>query len=125
MEEINGCIVITPVDTAQMLNWGEESTAGCYRTLIGAIPVGAAPPPLHVHPTTDEAFYLAEGQAGFRLGDEEIAAVAGSLVFVPKGTVHTAWNSGDVPARGVIIVSPGNVEHEFIVVEDGPTDPQG
>jgi mannose-6-phosphate isomerase-like protein (cupin superfamily) len=125
MEELNGCTVITPADTAEMLNWGAESTAGAYTALIGAIPVGAPPPPLHLHPNTDEAFYIAEGQAAFRLGDEEISAVAGSLVFVPKGTIHTAWNNGDVPTRGVIIISPGNAEHEFVVVEDGPAEPPG
>lgn len=124
MEEINDCTVITPADTAALLSWGAEETSGAYTTLIGEIPVGSPAPPLHVHPTTDEAFYVAEGQAAFRLGDREVSAGPGSLIFVPRGTVHTAWNSGDVPTRGVIIISPGDVEHEFVPVEDAP-DGQG
>jgi mannose-6-phosphate isomerase-like protein (cupin superfamily) len=117
MREINGCTVITPADASELLAWGAEPTAGAYNMLIGVIPVGSPAPPLHVHPTTDEAFYVAEGQAGFRLGDEELSAGAGSLVFVPRGTVHTAWNNGDVPTRGLIIISPGDVEHQFVPVD--------
>ena|SRR5215210_4799310 len=124
MAEINGCTVITPAESAELLTWGDEHTDGAYTTLIGAIPVGSPAPPLHIHPTTDEAFYVAEGQAAFRLGDEEISALAGSLVFVPRGTVHTAWNAGDTPARGLIIISPGNVEHEFVPVETDAEEQQ-
>jgi hypothetical protein len=30
---------------------------------------------------------------------------------------HTVWNSGDRPLRGLILVSPGDAEHEFVPVE--------
>jgi uncharacterized cupin superfamily protein len=83
-----------------------DGVLSAYTTVIGTIPVGTPAPPLHVHPTADEAFYVVEGQAGFQLGGQEITAVAGSLVFVPRGTVHTAWNNGDAPTRGLIIISP-------------------
>ena len=55
----------------------------------------------------------------FRLGDREVPATAGCLVFVPRGMPHTVWNSGEGPLRGVIIVSPGSAEHEFVPVEAG------
>jgi mannose-6-phosphate isomerase-like protein (cupin superfamily) len=117
VEKINGCTVISPADTAEALTWGEEETGGSYRCLIGTIPAEAPAPPLHRHPTTDETFYVAQGQAKFRLGDEEITAEAGTLVFVPRGTVHTAWG-GNVDTQGLIIISPADVEHEFVPVED-------
>jgi quercetin dioxygenase-like cupin family protein len=44
---------------------------------------------------------------------------AGALVFVPRGTVHTVWNSGDTPIRGLILISPGEAEHEFVPAGDG------
>jgi mannose-6-phosphate isomerase-like protein (cupin superfamily) len=72
-----------------------------------------------VHPHTDEAFYVADGDATFRLGDREVPVVAGGLVFVPRGCPHTVWNSGDRPVRGLILVSPGDAEHEFVLVERG------
>jgi quercetin dioxygenase-like cupin family protein len=84
--------------------------------LIGTIPPGTPAPALHEHPTTDEAFYCAAGEASFKLGDEELSVAAGSLVFVPRGTVHTAWNAGSEDVRGIIFITPGDVEHEFVEV---------
>ena len=80
---------------------------------------GTPAPALHEHPTTDEAFYVAAGEATFRLEDEELSVPAGSLVFVPRGTVHKVWNAGSEALRGLIIISPANVEHEFVEVESG------
>ncbi len=109
MEEINGCTVITPADTAEILTWGAEETGGAYATLIGVIPPGLDTPPLHVHPTTDEAFYVAQGPAAFQLEDEKVTAESGSLVFVPRGTMHTAWNPGSEPVRGLISSRPATL----------------
>ena len=39
--------------------------------------------PLHVHHADDEAWYVLEGELGFRLGDEEVVAAAGSAVVAP------------------------------------------
>jgi mannose-6-phosphate isomerase-like protein (cupin superfamily) len=52
----------------------------------------------------------------FRLGDRELELGAGGLVFVPRDTAHTVRNSGDVPVRGLILISPGDAEHEFVPV---------
>jgi hypothetical protein len=30
---------------------------------------------------------------------------------------HTVWNSGDGPGRGLIVIPPGDAEHEFVPVE--------
>ena len=87
--------------------------------MVGAGAPGQSGPPLHTHPNTDETFYVADGEATFQLGDREVPATAGCLVFVPRGMPHTVWNSGDRPLRGVIIVSPGGAEHEFVPVEAG------
>jgi quercetin dioxygenase-like cupin family protein len=116
METINGCTIIQPASIEGLLNFGAEESAGAYSVLIGEIPAGAPAPALHEHPTTDEAFYVAEGEGLFQLEDEQISVQAGSLVFVPRGTVHTALSTGKA-VRGLIIISPGNVEHEFVEVE--------
>jgi mannose-6-phosphate isomerase-like protein (cupin superfamily) len=119
VETINGCTVIPPVETPEPMSFGPDPTQGSYVVLSGIFLPGEPGPPPHRHPNTDEAFYLAEGDATFLLGDREVAVPAGALVFVPRGTVHTVWNSGDVPIRGVIVISPGDVEHEFIPAADG------
>ncbi len=82
-------------------------------------PPGQAGPPLHLHPHTDEMFYIADGTATFQLGDSELQLSAGGLVIVPRGTVHTVWNSGDRPVRGLLVISPGDVEHQFVPIETG------
>ena len=86
--------------------------SGCSRQASRA-------PPLHLHPDTDEAFYVAEGDATFLLGDREVSVTSGGLVFVPRGTAHTVWNSGDGPVRGLIVISPGDAEHSFVPVDAG------
>jgi quercetin dioxygenase-like cupin family protein len=117
METISGCSVIRPEGVDGILSFGPEETGGAFSVLVGEGPGGAPGPALHEHPTTDETFYVAGGEATFRLGDEEIVASAGSVVFVPRGTAHTVWNAGSEILRGLIIISPGNVEHEFVEVE--------
>ena len=85
--------------------------------MVGAMPAGDPGPPLHLHPSTDEAFYIAEGEMTFQLGDREVVAGAGAFVFVPRRMVHTARNSGPGPVRGLILLSPGGAEHIFQLVE--------
>jgi len=56
--------------------------------------------PLHVHHRDDEAWYVLEGTLRVKVGKDEIEALAGSAVFVPRGTPHTYWNPG--PGTGSI-----------------------
>jgi quercetin dioxygenase-like cupin family protein len=116
VETINGCTLIQPATIEGLLTFGPEEPGGAYSVMVGSGPPGPGPA-LHEHPTTDEAFYVAEGECSFQLEGEQIVVAAGGLVFVPRGTVHTAWNAGPEDLRGLIIVSPGNVEHEFVEVE--------
>ena len=45
-------------------------------------------PALHVHHHSDEAFYVVDGSFRFTRGADDLDAVAGSYVFVPRGTAH-------------------------------------
>ena len=74
--------------------------------------------PLHVHHADDEAWYVLEGTLGFKHGEEEIEAPAGSAVLVRRETPHTYWNAGSVPARYLLILTPNIARlleeiHEF------------
>ena len=119
METINGCTVISPSEAPEPVHFGPAETQGAYVVLIGSFPPGHPGPPLHLHPHTDETFYVADGAATFQLGDREVPASAGALVFVPRGMPHTVRNSGDRPVRGLILISPGDAEHESVPVETG------
>ena len=116
MESINGCTVIQGKSIDGLLTFGPEETAGAYSIMVGAGPPGEGPA-LHEHPTTDEAFYVAAGEATFQLGDEQLVVPAGGFVFVPRGTAHTVSNAGPEDLRGLILISPGDVEHQFVEVE--------
>lgn len=118
METIGGATVIAPdpggpdAEAARGPAWiGTGQTGGAYAAMVGAMAAGDAGPPLHTHPTTDELFYVCEGELTFTLGDRDVVAGPGSCVFVPRGTVHTARNSGNGPMRGLLVFSPGDVEH--------------
>lgn len=113
METINGCTVFPPPDMPEPISLGPAETQGSYVALVGSFPPGDPAPPPHVHPHTDETFYLASGEATFLLGDREVPVAAGSMVFVPRGTRHTVWNSGEDHLRGLILISPGDAEHVF------------
>jgi mannose-6-phosphate isomerase-like protein (cupin superfamily) len=124
METVNGCTVIPSSDAPEPAAFGPAEMNGAYRVLVLTVPAGQPPAPFHMHPHTDEAFYVAEGEASFLLGDREVQVSGGGFVFVPRGTHHTAWNSADVPMRGLILISPGDAEHVFSPV-DGPRRASG
>jgi quercetin dioxygenase-like cupin family protein len=124
METIHGATVIFPdpggaaAEAARgPMMLGPETTEAAYMAMVGAMPAGDEGPPLHIHPYTDEAFYIAEGELTFQLGNQEVVAEPGAFVFVPRGVVHTARNSGPGPMRGLLLLSPGGAEHIIQAIE--------
>jgi mannose-6-phosphate isomerase-like protein (cupin superfamily) len=62
--------------------------------------------PLHVHHGDDEAWYVLSGTLGFRLGDDELTAPAGSAVLARRGTPHTYRNAGRTEATYLLVMTP-------------------
>ena len=62
-----------------------------------------APPHIHFH--DDEAWYVLEGRLRVRRGDEEVEALPGSAVLVPRGTPHTYWNPDTKPLRYLLVMT--------------------
>ncbi len=69
-------------------------------------------PPLHVHEREDEFFYVLEGRLSVWMGEEELEAPAGSLVFQPRGIPHT-FKSSSEGARVLLLVTPSGFENYF------------
>jgi quercetin dioxygenase-like cupin family protein len=67
-------------------------------------------PPPHIHHREDESFYILEGQLSILLGDQTITGGAGSFIHVPKGTVHTYQNTGQLPSKTLVILTPAGFE---------------
>jgi quercetin dioxygenase-like cupin family protein len=63
------------------------TTDGSYSLFEELCPEGSGAPP-HVHLYADEVFYMLEGEAEFLAGNLREVASAGTLVFIPRGTVH-------------------------------------
>ena len=67
----------------------------------------------HVHADEDDAFYILEGDLTFVLGDEEVAAPAGTFVLVPPGVEHGFRNDGAEPARILNIHAPAGFDRRI------------
>jgi quercetin dioxygenase-like cupin family protein len=82
-----------------------EETGGA----LTAFETTAAPgegPPLHRHVSEDEVLYVLEGRLRVRLEETMYEAPPGSLVFIPRTVPHTWQNSGDGPARLLVLFTP-------------------
>jgi quercetin dioxygenase-like cupin family protein len=65
-----------------------EDTHG-QAALIEAVHRQGQEPPAHVHPVTDEIFYVMEGEMTFYVDGESISAPAGTTVFIGRGKEHS------------------------------------
>jgi hypothetical protein len=69
-------------------------------------PPPAPGPPPHIHEDADEAVYVLEDELEMGQGDRKLFGSAGSVMLVPRGTLHSLANPGPLAARMLIIVSP-------------------
>ena len=80
--------------------------ASGYALLEWEAPPGATSPPVHVHHHTEEGFYVVSGTYRFLVAEETIECGPGGHVLVRARVPHTFWNSGEVAARCLIILTP-------------------
>ena len=101
-----------PVGGEITLAFRGEETGGRLMALMTIAAPGEGPP-LHTHANEDECLVVLDGRMRFRLGDDIEDAPAGSLVFVPRGAVHTWQNIGDSSARMLVLFTPSGMERFF------------
>lgn len=90
---------------------------GRFALVEHTIAPGALAAPMHKHSKEDEFTYVLAGTFAAMLGDDEIEAGPGDLIFKPRGQWHTFWNPGDVPTRVLEIISPAGLEQFFRLVD--------
>jgi quercetin dioxygenase-like cupin family protein len=98
-----------------------EQTGGAYSLFEVTSPPGGGSPP-HVQHRGDESFYVLEGEVEFLLEDGVMRAGPGSLVFVPRGSLHAYKNVGDVPARMLVGHTPGRAHERFFEEIGSPAE---
>lgn len=88
-----------------------EETGGRYSLtqFVMAPPPNPGPPP-HIHEDADEAIYVLTGSVRMGIDDEHLTGSVGSLMFVPRGRLHSIANVGDDPAAFLVILSPPGYE---------------
>ena len=77
-----------------------QAASGGVMSMIELVGPSGDMPPLHVHWTDDEAWFVLEGEMSFHVGDEQpIRVSAGELAFGPRGVPHTYRVESATPAR--------------------------
>ncbi len=90
-----------------------EQTGGAYSLFEVAVePEGGWAP--HVQHREDECFYVLEGRFEFLIEGAKIKAHVGSLIYVPKGILHTFENVGETTGRMLVSQTPGGLHERFI-----------
>lgn len=79
--------------------------------LVEALEVPAGDmPPLHVHHTHDEGFYVLSGEVTLYTPDEEVTLRAGDFFLAPRGVPHVYRVSNDGPASWLATSIPSGFE---------------
>lgn len=124
-------IAVAPLDRPRSLNIiGEQVTVlasgeqtGSFELFFQSGPENVGPPP-HSHPW-DEAFYVLRGEVVFWVGAEEQVAGAGTVVFVPGGTLHS-FRLGAGGAEMLSVTSEAGASAMFAEIDEkvppGPPD---
>jgi quercetin dioxygenase-like cupin family protein len=81
--------------------------------VVGTSPPGGGPPP-HRHRNEDEMFIVMEGKIRFLVNGQWSEPLApGTIVYTPRGVVHTFQNVGETLCRQWIIATPSGFERFF------------
>ena len=117
-----------PGDKVTFLVTGAQSGGACFILEAMASPGGGPPP--HVHRHEEESFYLLEGTLTIQAAGQTFRALPGDFVHIPRGTVHSFRNDGNVDAKALVVVSPAGpaglekfFEESFYLVTDRSAAP--
>ena len=91
---------------------GGEETGGKFAMFTTVTQAGLGPPP-HYQMNEDEWFLPLEGRVEFFLNGSWNEVPMGTIVFIPKGTVHTFRNAGQGLLKMLVHTAPSGFEIFF------------
>jgi len=80
--------------------------------LIEAVARKGNVPPPHIHHREEETFYVLEGEMTFSVGHQTIKATPGTMVIVPRHTVHSFVIESE-QIRMLTLLTPAGMEGWF------------
>src|SRR5262245_1300808 len=89
-----------------------EAAGGAISVLMGWHKPGEGPPD-HVHFKQEEMFFIVDGTYELTVGGHTSTAGPGTIVFIPRNTVHRFKNVGDTTACMLDWTLPGGQDHYF------------
>ena len=110
-----------PGELMTFLITGEETGGALFLADISVLPGGGTSP--HIHHREDESFYLLEGTLTVQVGGNTITASSGDFVYLPRGVAHSFRNTGEVPAKALVLTVPAGLEGFFMDVFEPALDP--
>ena len=117
---------IVPVETAEPIRpfgldmrvmLDSAATGGAFSAIVVELKPGEGPPP-HLHRDREEYFYVLEGTFRMSVNGGEREIGPGTLVFTPRGTVHSFSNIGTSNGRLLEWTIPGSNEPYFRAVHE-------
>jgi quercetin dioxygenase-like cupin family protein len=88
-----------------------EDTQGSFALMEAVSRKGTAPPP-HIHHWEEETFYVLEGEMTVTVGGHTIKATPGTMVVVPRHTLHFFVIESE-RVRTLIFSTPAGLERWF------------
>jgi mannose-6-phosphate isomerase-like protein (cupin superfamily) len=90
---------------------GPQTGFSCYVLVSRSEP---APPPSELSTLrADHLYFAISGQLSLQLAEHEFTVAPGTLVRVPKGVQHFAWNQGHDDAVYLEVIAPALPWHEL------------
>jgi quercetin dioxygenase-like cupin family protein len=89
-----------------------EDTGGRLTLLEAIMQPGELIPP-HTHTLEDEFTFVYKGSIGVRAGENDFTMPTGSIIFKPRGILHSMWNPTPEPAILFETITPAGFEGFF------------
>jgi quercetin dioxygenase-like cupin family protein len=104
----------SPMQGGKLLTMAGASTGAAMATVGDLTVQPGVRSGYHLHPNTEEAIFVVEGDMEFRVGTVRFKASAGDCVLAPAGIGHGLENVGDSPARLITIYPTAEPDRESL-----------
>jgi quercetin dioxygenase-like cupin family protein len=118
-------LIVTPEEASHIRPFGldmqvllaSEQTGGAISVIVACHKPGEGPPD-HLHHTQEECIFILEGSYEVTIADVTRIAGPGTMLFIPRKTVHRFKNIGTTFGRMLDWSLPGGQDKYFRAISD-------